>query len=913
MKRKFLPVVLVLAMVTVLALCAFVACDETETTQYTVTFRYSATNEKTVKVDEGGKVAAADIPAPTENFAWYIADANGNPTETAFTADTVVNADMLVVLKQVVFPTTQYTVTFRYSADNEQTVKVDEGGKVAAADIPAPTANHVWYVADANGDPTETAFTADYVVNSDVLVVLKEMNKYTVTFLYGEDNEETVTVYEGSKVAEEDIPAPTAGHVWYVADEDGDPTETKFTADTVVNGDMTVVLKEMLEGKVFNSRLVYSSFTWYWELAFDGHGNIAWKEWYQPSGGEFRVDSNGDGTYTFGTDEQYGTTVTITGVHNNINKTYYVISSDLLLLADYDAEGNDKNLGLKYLYSEEYETPDLSAFAGYWESEDHSEYVWFSYENGELTVVESSFTVYTVISSIDGKLIKLPEGSSSSSTTRVLTLTEEGISLQKGTSTPVLLTNKGNTRPFHGFEAGLVGNWSTSLGWNIEIEELKLKIDGQEIAVVDKTVSNAIRYVFSYNDAEYYIAKGEIDGEYFVFDASNHKQFLYSSSAPIDSDWYGNYTFTVDSTLYTIVVSDQGVTVNGTAASKVAFLEPVAYSGSRTKGGIYFYVTGIADPINGDVYLYRDSNTHKRENAYGIQFVTGGSSTDATKELDPIEEPADFTLDGIWYSSDSNYFFKFTKNEDGTITAVSDYSTTTIGTVAKLATSGRYTVKLSSTVCDITVNSNGTISIVASSDYSGTYTKDAKPDTTFAEELRKTWNTAGFDSNYESIGEVTIAEKTITFSVDGKEIEVYAIKEQTAGSRYIIMTTSFEKWTVWKSGGDWRLFNTPTTHSVYLVAQSSGGGDDTDPYESYYTQLKGEYYLNGTSWTNYIELKADKTVDFCGSATGTWKITGVENGVIKISITIEGNSDKTGEWTYTAGTLKSPDNKNYMA
>ena len=950
MKRKFLPAVIVLAMVMVLVLGVFVACDNT--TQYTVTFRFSANNEQKVQVNAGEKVAAADIPAPTEGYAWYVADAQGNPTATAFTANYVVNGDTLVVLKLLVTPPTEYTVTFRFSATDERTVNVNEGGKVAAADIPAPTEDYAWYIANAQGEPTETAFTSETVVNGDLLVVLKqvkftvtfrfsadneqkvkvnagakvaeedipaptaghvwyvadqegkatetaftsetvvnsntlvvlvELTKYTVTFHYGEDNEQEVEVYAGETVAQ--IPAPTAGHVWYVADQEGNPTATKFTADTVIENDMTVVLKDMLEGKAFNSSLVYSSATWYWIITFDGHGNIDCVAWYQ---GHREESDDCIGTYSYEEDE-YGLKLILNAGKSGLNKTYYVESEDVIVFVDLDAQGNDKNYGMKYMYTEQYVAPDLSAFAGYWGTEDNTEYVWFTYEEGVLTVEEASFKTYKISSSWDGKTVRIDEDSWGY-TPHILTLTDEGISAKKGSNAAVLYIYKGETRTFGGFEAGLVGNWSTGLGWNIAIEQKKLTINGQEIAVMDKVVSGAVRYEFSYGDAQYYIAKGEIAGEYFVVDASGSKQFLYSNNAPIETSWYGNYTFTLSGTTYTIVVSAEGVTINEEAASKVAFLAPAGYDGSttRTRGGIYFYASAVLD---GDIYLYKDSNNHKRESAYGILLVKGNSTANATKQLEPITEPENFTLEGIWYSSESNYFFKFMVDGDsGAITAVSDYSST-ISSVNRTATSGRYEVTIGGYTCDITVNSDGTITIVETNYFGGIYTKGAKSSVTFETDLQGTWKTEGYDSAHDSIGDVVIGENTISFSVNGTEVQVYSIKKNSAVA-YAIITTNFEKWILATNSG-LRLYNSDKSVDVKLVKETSGGGDN---FDSYYSEVAGRYD-NGSKEMHFNQ---DKSVEYYvgyNEYEGTWEITAVDDNTITIVATST-NSTINGTWTY---------------
>ena len=195
-----------------------------------------------VTLNEGDKVK---IPAtdPTRDghkfLGWFTKSDGGDKV----TADTVMSGNMTLYAHwERIIPT--YTVTYDVNGGNGSIAQasVKEGGKVT---IPAekPTKDGYkflgWFTAPDGGDKV----TSDTVVNGDMTVYAqweRIIPTYTVRYdLNGGDGTiAPASIKEGEKVA---IPTdPTRGGYkflgWFTASTEGD----KVTADTVVNGDMTV-------------------------------------------------------------------------------------------------------------------------------------------------------------------------------------------------------------------------------------------------------------------------------------------------------------------------------------------------------------------------------------------------------------------------------------------------------------------------------------------------------------------------------------------------------------------------------------------------------------------------------------------------------------------------------------------------
>ena len=234
-------------------------------TTHTVTFKVPGGADVLVEnVLSGAHVPAASFPAGytigtttnsnNEVFSgWFVADASGNATDVQFIADsTPVTGDLTIVTKWV-SADTEYTVTFKAegSADITATIKVGLVVTPWPAD-PTPPANKAfvgWFIADSEGEATDTEFVSTTPVAADTTLVAVWINTYTVSFYangqgQGQGPEKTVTVREGASVALADFPAdPVVANFlfggWYII-ESGSLSTTEFTPTFVVTSNLSI-------------------------------------------------------------------------------------------------------------------------------------------------------------------------------------------------------------------------------------------------------------------------------------------------------------------------------------------------------------------------------------------------------------------------------------------------------------------------------------------------------------------------------------------------------------------------------------------------------------------------------------------------------------------------------------------------
>lgn len=212
MKRSKL-IVLVLALVMSFAMIA-VACDDSADTPpapevYTVTFKDGDTTVKSVDVNAGSALAAADIPAAPatgEDKAfegWYAGD-------TAVAAGYTPAADVTASAKY----TQLKKVDFKIGDEIVKTVYVRPGAKIAADQLPAevdmPAYSFAgWYVGDEPFDTDEDTVDADIVLEADYVKIA-----YVIKFVNGDDevSVEYIDLGQDAKLSASDIPAgPSAG------------------------------------------------------------------------------------------------------------------------------------------------------------------------------------------------------------------------------------------------------------------------------------------------------------------------------------------------------------------------------------------------------------------------------------------------------------------------------------------------------------------------------------------------------------------------------------------------------------------------------------------------------------------------------------------------------------------------------
>ena len=207
-------------------------------TKYTVTFNDGTTDVKTVQVEENTAIGAANIPAdPTKEGYTFDGWFDG---ETEITAETVVTGNITATAKFTLIPPTQYAVTFKDGETTVDTVMVNNGETVTAEKMPeAPEKTGYtfkgWFIG-------EDEFTGDTAVNDNITVTaVYEINKYTVTFIDGENELGKADVDYNTAIGAENMPAdPTKEGYTFDGWYDG---ETKITAETVVTGNITATAK----------------------------------------------------------------------------------------------------------------------------------------------------------------------------------------------------------------------------------------------------------------------------------------------------------------------------------------------------------------------------------------------------------------------------------------------------------------------------------------------------------------------------------------------------------------------------------------------------------------------------------------------------------------------------------------------
>jgi uncharacterized repeat protein (TIGR02543 family) len=219
---------------------------------HTVTFRLNDGTEtihaeKTVTAP-ATTIGAADFPAnPTRtgyNFEGWNTVAHG--LEIPFTPETTVSGPITVYAR---WTANTYTVTFRL---NDETGMIHAEQMVTApattlTDFPADPARYDYAFTGWNtaADGSETAFTAETTVSGDISVYAQwTANTYTVTFRLndGTTGNHAVKPVTVPATTLADFPADPvrSGYTFTGWRTDADGWGATFTAETTVNGDITV-------------------------------------------------------------------------------------------------------------------------------------------------------------------------------------------------------------------------------------------------------------------------------------------------------------------------------------------------------------------------------------------------------------------------------------------------------------------------------------------------------------------------------------------------------------------------------------------------------------------------------------------------------------------------------------------------
>lgn len=222
--KKRLPILVALVvcfMLTILAAC--IAPDK----EFTVTFKVGDTTVHTETVKENECVSKLPEYTKTgdEIFDGWFANDN------AFTETTPVTSDLTVIAKIH----KEYTVIFKKGNDVIDTKTVKENDVISS--LPqCPTAENEHFDGWFNG---ENEFTSETPVTSDLTVIAKTHNEYTVTFKNGDDVIDTKTVKENDTVST--LPqCPTAEDESFIGWFNGND---EFTSTTPVTSNLTLTAK----------------------------------------------------------------------------------------------------------------------------------------------------------------------------------------------------------------------------------------------------------------------------------------------------------------------------------------------------------------------------------------------------------------------------------------------------------------------------------------------------------------------------------------------------------------------------------------------------------------------------------------------------------------------------------------------
>ncbi len=639
---------------------------------------------------------------------------------------------------------------------------------------------------------------------------------------------------------------------------------------------------DALKDRVFNAK--HSSQNDYWELTFDGYGGVSVDEWYNGS-----VYVNGHDTTTYVYDAE-ANTVTIASFgkydedYGKVVGTFTVDLEHNVLINEEDQMAWLEGVATEAHPEWAYVPASPDGFLGYWTEADNN--IWIFYAAGKLQVKMSMETTdYQTVNVIPGgkTMIMWRYSYSSPSTDYELTLDDSDpenlkLSVKKGSGDATEFAKAGDAPEFEGFvDTFLSGAFETGDGMSLTFEEKTLKIDGTEVSGlfafdVDYSHINCKQFHFTYDGKGYYIQKGIYDksayryaqNEYYIFEegSDNGKLLFKTESAPaIPAEWYGEYNGKLDQNDIKIVIDASGVKFNDKAVSKTAyFAKEASYDNpGHSREGIGFYIAKAesedadeeAQSYEGDFALVKDSALGSSMfdfHLYLFMSVDEKRDINVTKKADAIEEPDGFDIVGTWYFGQRvgtssytyyDYYLTFSKTTDADAKLQVKLGNGTPVDVELPAATGRWKFSVNGTLCEASVNADGTITI-ASGTYAGTYKKGDKPEQ------------ATLDANLVAIGNDLVATATTSSYTAAKSVKIESNKIT------VVIAGADE------STGDTTL----TSYSISDHSQTYASSDASQI--KYYVVMDDfsawELYIDKTAW---VEGAYDKA---------RWTLEGKSNG-----------------------------------
>ncbi|MDF0753596.1 InlB B-repeat-containing protein [Gardnerella greenwoodii] len=286
------------------------------TQEYSVTFKNGDNLISTVSVERGEAVKRKDIPENPQQdgytfLGWSTKKDASDKSDVNFYAGTPVNSDTTVYAVFEEITPVMYDVTFMNDDAWLNAISVENGKKLDASNLPAPTKDGYNFVGwSTNKNASAADFSTDSEITEDKIVyAVFEAKPYklshSVTFKNDGSWIKTVTVDDGETVTEANMPsAPTKSGYKFVGwstTEGADTADFKF--DTAVSSDKTVYAVFTKDNRIVKVEVLVAKMTYKGssELTFN-----TTKKTSDPVDGKKVTD--GSGTVTLNTPAKDGVT-----------------------------------------------------------------------------------------------------------------------------------------------------------------------------------------------------------------------------------------------------------------------------------------------------------------------------------------------------------------------------------------------------------------------------------------------------------------------------------------------------------------------------------------------------------------------------------------------------------------------------
>ena len=286
------------------------------TQKYSVTFKNGDNLISTVSVERGEAVKRKDIPENPQRdgytfLGWSTHADASDRSDVNFYAGTPVNSDTTVYAVFEEITPVMYDVTFMNDDAWLNAISVENGKKLDASNLPAPTKDGYNFVGwSTNKNASAADFSTDSEITEDKIVyAVFEAKPYklshSVTFKNDGSWIKTVTVDDGETVTEANMPsAPTKSGYKFVGwstTEGADTADFKF--DTAVSSDKTVYAVFTKDNRIVKVEVLVAKMTYKGssELTFN-----TTKKTSDPVDGKKVTD--GSGTVTLNTPAKDGVT-----------------------------------------------------------------------------------------------------------------------------------------------------------------------------------------------------------------------------------------------------------------------------------------------------------------------------------------------------------------------------------------------------------------------------------------------------------------------------------------------------------------------------------------------------------------------------------------------------------------------------